>query len=104
MRLLLLCLILPALSASAAGAELAESYEDRLARLEHRGDHMDLVGGGSLLCAVVCALWAQNTARNSWLWFFMGLIFSLITVFVMLHKNAGDIKAQKRMAHSSPHS
>ena len=36
------------------------------------------------------ALWAQNTGRNAWLWFFMGLLFSVITVIVLLTKNSTD--------------
>ncbi len=46
-----------------------------------------------LLFAFFCALWAQNTKRNPWLWFFLGLIFSIITAFVMLHKNSMDLHA-----------
>lgn len=34
-----------------------------------------------------CALWAQNTGRSPWLWFFMGLFLHVITVLVLLAKN-----------------
>ncbi len=44
-----------------------------------------------LLFAFLCALWAQNTKRNPWLWFFLGLVFSILTAFVLLHKNAMDL-------------
>ena len=44
-----------------------------------------------LLFAFFCALWAQNTSRNPWLWFFLGLVFSIITAFVVLHKNSMDL-------------
>ena len=37
-----------------------------------------------------CALWAQNSGRNAWLWFFLGAFFNLITVLVLLAKNSGD--------------
>ena len=40
------------------------------------------------LFGAVCALWAQNTGRNAWLWFF----FNIITVFFLLSKNAGDLR------------
>jgi hypothetical protein len=33
------------------------------------------------------ALWAQNTGRNPWLWFFLGYLFNIITVLVILAKN-----------------
>jgi hypothetical protein len=35
-----------------------------------------------------CALWAQNTKRNAWLWFFAGLIFTGVAVLVLLYKNS----------------
>ena len=45
-------------------------------------------GGVLFLFGAFCALWAQNTRRNPWLWFFMGLFFNVITVIVLLVKNA----------------
>ena len=33
---------------------------------------------------------AQNNSRNPWLWFFLGLFFNVITVLVLLWKNAAD--------------
>lgn len=41
-----------------------------------------------VFCAI--AIWAQNTGRNAWLWFFLGLLFSVITGLVMLYKNSKD--------------
>jgi hypothetical protein len=49
-------------------------------------------GASLFLFGVVCALWAQNTGRNPWLWFFLGLLFSVITGLVMLYKNSQDRK------------
>ncbi|QDV37733.1 hypothetical protein [Tautonia plasticadhaerens] len=43
-----------------------------------------------LLFAGFCALWAQDTGRNPWLWFILGLIFNAIAVVVLLWKNAQD--------------
>jgi hypothetical protein len=51
----------------------------------------DKSGGAALfLFGAFCALWAQNTGRNAWLWFFLGLFFNVITVLVLLYKNAND--------------
>lgn len=47
-------------------------------------------GGAVFLFGAFCALWAQNTRRNPWLWFFMGLFFNVITVIVLLVKNSDD--------------
>jgi hypothetical protein len=40
-----------------------------------------------LLFGAFCALWAQNTGRNAWLWFFLGVMFHVIAVAVLLYKN-----------------
>lgn len=47
-------------------------------------------GVSLILFGAFCALWAQNTDRNPWLWFFMGLLFSVVTVIVLLVKNSND--------------
>ena len=47
------------------------------------------------LFGVVCALWAQNTRRNPWLWFLLGVFFSIVTVLVLLCKNSHDIHYRK---------
>lgn len=41
-----------------------------------------------LVIGCFCALWAQNTKRNAWLWFFMGGCFAPIALLVLLVKNA----------------
>ena len=43
-----------------------------------------------VLFGAFCALWAQNTGRSAWAWFFLGLFFSIITVLVLLSKNSRD--------------
>ncbi|MFA7236379.1 MAG: hypothetical protein WC058_05905 [Phycisphaeraceae bacterium] len=60
-------------------------------------DVHDAAGPGIalILFGAFCALWAQNTNRNPWLWFFVGFFFSLVAVFVLLYKNADD---RKRMS------
>jgi hypothetical protein len=47
-----------------------------------------------LLFGGFCALWAQDTGRNPWLWFVLGLIFNAIAVIVLLWKNSNDRKDQ----------
>ena len=57
-----------------------------------------------ILFGVFCALSAQNTNRNAWLWFFMGFCFSVITVLVLLSKNSEDrTNARKMMASGKPY-
>ena len=42
------------------------------------------------LYGVFCAIWAQNTGRNVWTWFFLGLFFSVLTVIALLSINSKD--------------
>jgi hypothetical protein len=51
-------------------------------------------GAAVFLYGAFCALWAQNTGRNLWLGFFAGIIFSFITVLVLLAKNSDDRRAR----------
>lgn len=46
---------------------------------------------------VVCALWAQNTGRGPWKWFFLGLLTGPIAATVMLWKNSID-KLKERIS------
>jgi hypothetical protein len=57
-------------------------------------------GGGALLFlfGVFCALWAQNTGRSAWFWFFMGLFLNVITVLVLLEKNSSDRARRLQLA------
>jgi len=63
-------------------AEVAE-LKDELSHKIAKGFVLFLFGG-------FCALWAQNSGRNAWGWFFLGLLFNIITVTVLLYKNAED--------------
>jgi hypothetical protein len=45
-------------------------------------------GALALLFGAFCALWAQNTGRNAWLWFFLGLVFHVFAIGVLLYRNA----------------
>jgi|JI10StandDraft_1071094.scaffolds.fasta_scaffold312514_2 hypothetical protein len=59
------------------------TLEQKIAKLSDTAPTLFLFG-------VFCALWAQNTGRNAWLWFFLGLLLSYIAGVVLLWKNAGD--------------
>lgn len=61
-----------------------------MSRLESQARNNAESGVVFILFGAFCALWAQNTGRNSWGWFFLGLFFSVITVLVLLYKNSGD--------------
>lgn len=87
-----------------SGSAFAQSEPQRVIQLERRVSTLEKkirqVGGQGLvlfLFGAVCALWAQNSGRSGWLWFFLGLFFSVITVLVLLAKNSGDID-RRRMA------
>ncbi len=67
---------------------LRSDLEDLKSDLRDKGEKgfvLFLFGG-------FCALWAQNTRRNPWLWFFLGALFNIITVIVLLNKNSNDKK------------
>jgi hypothetical protein len=53
------------------------------------------VGLVFFLFGVFCALWAQNTERNAWLWFFLGWLFAPITGLFLLHENSRDRKKRR---------
>ena len=92
----LVVMLTPALVAGEDQAtEREKALEKRVLQLESANEHKAGIGGIVFLYAVFCALWAQNTGRNAWLWFFLGLLFSVITVIVLLVKNADDRKRQR---------
>ncbi|HWI57919.1 MAG TPA: hypothetical protein VNZ22_11880 [Bacillota bacterium] len=74
-------------------SQQVSALEDRVAQLENRtrsyGTHAD-EGVVLMLAGAFCALWAQNTGRNAWLWFFLGMLFNVITLLVLLYKNSQD--------------
>jgi uncharacterized MAPEG superfamily protein len=67
-----------------------DQLEQRVNVAQHEAREAATGGGAAILFGAFCALWAQNTGRNAWLWFFLGLIFSVITVLVLLYKNSTD--------------
>lgn len=70
--------------------------EQRVSNLEHKVAADQGVGVAVFVCAAFLALWAQNTGRNAWLWFFLGLFFSIFVVLIMLYKNSNDKKTGRR--------
>lgn len=90
------CTLSPARAQEATSLR-ANVLEQRISTLEQKVENLpnhlvvDRSDGAALfLYGCFCALWAQNTNRNPWLWFFLGLFFSVITAVVLLAKNAGD--------------
>ncbi len=74
-----------------------ETLESRLVNLENKvrtNSAGAAEGAVAFLFGAFCALWAQNTGRNPWTWFFLGVFLSVITVLVLLSKNAADRKAK----------
>lgn len=81
-----------ALATASFAATPAPTWPERLERLEHRVDRLYTgLASAGVLAGVICALWAQNTARNPWLWFFAAFVFSFIALMVMLYKNSNDL-------------
>jgi hypothetical protein len=118
MRSLVFGLLLATIGA-AAGLQRAAAQDDmrgRLDQLERRVTPLEQrpptvtqitqnqsAGGVLFLFGAFCALWAQNTQRNAWLWFFLGLCFSVITVLFLLSKNSEDRqRARKDAIFSEP--
>ena len=92
--------VLLALSATALWSQPSPmSPEARLSSLERKlGDDRERAAGGcglGILFGAFCALWAQNTGRSAWLWFFLGLFFSVIAVLVVLSKNSNDLARRR---------
>jgi len=69
------------------------SLEVRVASLESKVGQLPGELFVTFLFGAFCALWAMNTGRNAWLWFFLGLIFSVISVMVLLYKQSNDVRA-----------
>lgn len=73
-----------------ASANEVSQLRARVSLLEKRVEKLDDTALVLFLFGVFCALWAQNTGRSAWLWFFLGLFGSVITVIVLLFKNSND--------------
>ena len=74
------------------------SVRDQLHALERdrRRESRNESGLALFMVGVFCALWAQNTGRSAWLWFFLGLFFNVVTLLVLLAKNSNDNAERRR--------
>jgi hypothetical protein len=86
--------MLPVRSLAQPDTKRLGDMEQRLERLEQHPRGGDAAGVAVFVCGALCALWAQQTGRNAWLWFFLGLFFNVITLLVMLYKNSIDKRQQ----------
>ena len=86
----------PSLNAQQQQQADLQALEGRVHGLET--EIRDLADGGLVmfLFGCFCALWAQNTGRSAWGWFFLGLFFGPITAIVLLAKNAGRAEGRSR--------
>jgi hypothetical protein len=86
-----------ALLTTAPAPLAAQSDSDRLRSLESQVSRLEqqlhsATGGAMFLSGVICALWAQQTRRNPWLWFFLGCFLTVLALILVLSKNAEDKK------------
>ena len=75
--------------------------ENRVTRIESTIDDLASAGFVIFLFGAFCALWAQDSGRNPWVWFFLGIFFNFITVLVLLSKNSADRRVSRTSAHPS---
>lgn len=75
---------------------LQREMNNRTYDLEKRVDRLTPATFLLILFGAFCALWAQNTNRNPWYWFFVGVFFNVITVLVLLLYNSRDRDAERR--------
>ena len=76
-----------------------EQLEQRVNVAQNQAREAATGGGAAFLFGAFCALWAQNSGRNAWLWFFLGLFFSVITALVLLYKNSRDRRMMPPLAN-----
>jgi 4-hydroxybenzoate polyprenyltransferase len=97
MKTLLLLIVLAAFFAPTDA--IAQLTERRVENLETRVRTIERESrsytAAAFIGAVLAALWAQNTLRNSWLWFFVTLFFAPIALLVLLYKNSVDVRNRR---------
>jgi hypothetical protein len=87
---------------SRVSADTDQQARNEIAQINYRLNNLDHharnagAGGALFLAGAFCALWAQNTGRSAWLWFFLGLFFNVITVIVLLVKNSNERTNKRR--------
>ena len=68
----------------------SQPLEERVERLENKVNDLPETGLVLFLFGIFCALWAQNTQRAAWGWFFFGLFLGPVAAVVLLAKNSSD--------------
>lgn len=100
----LLCVLLFAVALLPLAALAQQRPLDRVGELELRVQRVEgsykSLAGPAFLAGVIAALWAQNSKRNAWLWFFLGVLFVPITLLVLLYLNARD--RRRSVASAAP--
>lgn len=83
--------------------DLTRRVEELAARADRLESRLGRSAGAAVafLFGAFCALWAQNTKRSPWGWFFLGVLFNVIAVLVLLAKNSDDLR-QPGAAPASP--
>lgn len=72
-------------------ADKDQQQKNELNNLKNQVSSYAPMGMLLFLFGGVCALWAQNTGRNAWYWFFAGLFLSVLALIVVLSTNSHDI-------------
>ena len=88
--MLLLAVGMPLAASAQSESSTIANLQMRVAHLESRVASHVADGVAVFVAGAFCALWAQNTGRNAWLWFFLGLLFNVVTLLVLLYKNSND--------------
>ncbi len=94
------CFLAPAFSQQ-EGLGRVPPLESEVSHLDHDVKKAGDAGFVFFLFGAFCALWAQNSGRSAWLWFFLGLFFSVFTVLFLLTKNSNDNFEKRRFGRSS---
>ena len=79
-----------------------DDLETRVSNLESGNEKLAGAGYVIFLFGAFCALWAQNSGRNAWLWFLLGALLHFVTVSVLLYKNSADRKARRATGSPEP--
>lgn len=72
-------------------AEKDQQRQNEFNNLKNQVSSFAPMGMLLFLFGGVCALWAQNTGRSAWAWFFAGLFLSVLALIVVLSTNSHDI-------------
>jgi len=97
--LLGICHLTPAFAQQQAPERVAQ-LESKVIQLDRDIKNASNTGLVLFLFGAFCALWAQNTGRSAWLWFFLGFFFSFVTVLFLLTKNSNNNFQRKQFGRA----